>query len=579
MIDHVEQNQNGHRPFDISACSEYLHALEKDPLHPPANLPDFGEMNEIIEDILEFIKEKDATEHAIKSAINNYKKTIPAFAALFEKQNGQKARAETSKNESIVPPLPEGVKLSPELSQDACRWINEYVSFSKKWSPRSFANFHEACGWAMLSGIAHRRVVLHLGSPRYTPLLIASIADSSVWVKTEAAKIYLSVLWKANLKWMLAADSMTPQAMIGDMAMEKLQIPENYNELEEKEQKRIEREIAYKGQRTWFYEEFGQQMDAMMQKNGGPMSEFKDLIRRMDDCYPEYTRLTVSHKKQTVEFPYLSLLACMTILDLKPYARSDSPLWKNGFLARFALIVPDEKNRNRDRFPNGTMEEAIPNSLIDPLKEWHRNLGDRKVLIQKDKNDNEKKKEATYTVSYGEFPQQACTLGRGVVDAFYRYNNALLDIIEQGLPAQFAGNYGRFHMMALRVAMLCASIENNGHIEMRHWAKGQEFAEKARSGLHALWERLNENGYAQEQLRMDDEIIQYLANSDTWLTSRLMRKNKFKDIPAEVFDPKLDSLVASGDLVKKLDGKTKYYTVPGQEKRPFPKHGTTEAAQ
>ncbi len=78
---------------------------------------------------------------------------------------------------------------------------------------------------------------------------------------------------------------------------------------------------------------------------------------------------------------------------------------------------------------------------------------------------------------------------------------------------------------------------------------------------------------------MDDEIIQYLANSDTWLTSRLMRKNKFKDIPAEVFDPKLDSLVASGDLVKKLDGKTKYNTVPGQEKRPFPKHGTTEAAQ
>jgi len=38
------------------------------------------------------------------------------------------------------------------------------------------------------------------------------------------------------------------------------------------------------------------------------------------------------------------------------------------------------------------------------------------------------------------------------------------------------GSYGRHHEKALRVAALSASWENDGKIELRHWAKAQEMA-------------------------------------------------------------------------------------------------------
>ena len=83
-------------------------------------------------------------------------------------------------------------------------------------------------------------------------------------------------------------------------------------------------------------------------------------------------------------------------------------------------------------------------------------------------------------------------LGDGVVDAYYRYNNALLDIVEQSDRTDFDGNYARFADKAMRIAMLLASLENEGRIQLTHWARGQEIAERYRSGLHVLYSQLNE---------------------------------------------------------------------------------------
>lgn len=565
-----QQEIASHAPIDFIACCMYAQALEKDLLHPPAYKPEFGELNEIIEDILEDV-ELGVPERHIREKINNYKDKVPAFAALFA-QPGQATQPKLGivRSEVVVPPLPDGIQFPAEFSKYACCWHNEYVATSKRWSPRSFANSHPASGWSMLSGVALRRVVLHLGSPKYTPLTIGCIASTTLNAKTEQAKVYESVLRKAGFDWLMAPDSMTPQAMVGDMDITTAIVPADYDKLSEEEQAKIKRSFAFKGQHLWFYEEFGQHMDAMMQKSGGPMAEFKGLIRRLDDCWPEYRRLTIAHKNQRIEAPYLSLMACMTPFDLRPYAGIDSPLWRDGFFARFAFIVPDEKARNRDRFPSGNLYEAIPRELYEPLQQWDKKLGQRDVDIRWEYD--EKKKENKYTVVYGDFPEQPCTLGDGVIDAFYNYNGALLDIIERERLEQFAGNYGRLHTIALRVAMLCASLENNGRIELQHWAKGQEFAEMARSGLHALWIQLQENSFAQEQSKIEESVIQYLRDSDTWLTARLMAKNKFKNYTGrKLTDEVLDNLVSSGDIVNKRETGKKaiYYTVPGHEKKPL----------
>src|SRR5256885_11031420 len=54
------------------------------------------------------------------------------------------------------------------------------------------------------------------------------------------------------------------------------------------------------------------------------------------------------------------------------------------------------------------------------------------------------------------------------------------------------GNYARFAAKALRISMLAGSLENNNIIEMRHWALGQEIAERWRANLHSVFLEINE---------------------------------------------------------------------------------------
>ncbi len=43
-------------------------------------------------------------------------------------------------------PLPDGIAADPALAAEASPWLNEYLAFAGRWSPRSCPGFHEACG-------------------------------------------------------------------------------------------------------------------------------------------------------------------------------------------------------------------------------------------------------------------------------------------------------------------------------------------------------------------------------------------------------------------------------------------------
>src|SRR2546429_1210677 len=182
------------------------------------------------------------------------------------------------------------------------------------------------------------------------------------------------------------------------------------------------------------------------------MAPFKGIIRRMDDCHDEYRRETISHQEQIVRDPYLSLLACMTPLDLKPYAGIDSPFWTNGFFARFAFIVPDTEEENNARFPKGNLYEAVPDDLINPLNEWHKRLGQKFINIEPIYEKNKKGEEHLkgHEVQYGPHPQTECKLSHEATEAFYKYGDALRAIVKRDKLEQFEGNYIRFPMMAMR---------------------------------------------------------------------------------------------------------------------------------
>lgn len=381
------------------------------------------------------------------------------------------------------PPLPASAQLPKHTSNGACTWLDEYIAFSRYWSPRSYDAFHEAVGLWVLSTVAARRVRVPFGGDRFSHLYIALCGRTSVYAKSTAAKIGMDVLRESGLDHLLAADESTPQALIRSLTV---RVPDNFDDLPQLRQERIRMRLPFAAQRGWFYDEFGQKLHAMM-RSDGTMADFRGLLRRFDDCPERYEYDTIGRGSDIVERPYLALLASFTPADMKPFANRGASLWNDGFFARFAFVVPpSETARTSAEFPSG--QRTIPSSLIEPLQAWHTRLGIAIADIQPIL-DKKEKPTGKYSVSFGyTIPGMttACTLGDGVHTAFYAYHNGLTDIVTKSENSDLDGNYTRFAEKALRVAMLFASLENGNRIELRHWARAQEITERWRRSLHYL---------------------------------------------------------------------------------------------
>lgn len=400
-----------------------------------------------------------------------------------------------------IPPLPAAAQLDPGLAAGAAPWLDAYIEFSRAWAPRAFDDFHEAVGLWLLSTVAARRVVTHLGPPRFTNIYIANVARSSIWTKTTAAGIGGDVLAEAGLRFLLAPDECTPQAYVvaaantGRVDWERLSP-------EQDAQTRLE--IGFAAQRGWAYDEFGMKVDAMMRDNG-PMAEFRGLLRRFDDCPERYEYVTMGRGSAVMDRPYLALLASMTPADLARHARAGGPLWQDGFWARFAFVAPPvDATPALGRFPPG--RRTPPPDLVRGLREWHEWLGVPEVIVTERAGDDSKVKTTEWDVFINRPEPRECTLGAGVEDAFYRYHDALTQLITEGGNPDWDGNYSRFAEKALRVASLLASMENHGLIELRHWARGQAVAERWRAGLHHVYAAVNSSA-ASPQVLAEEKIL------------------------------------------------------------------------
>jgi hypothetical protein len=314
--------------------------------------------------------------------------------------------------------------------------------------------------------------------------------------------------------------------------------------------------LAFAGQRGWFYDEFGQLLHSMNRRDG-PMAEFRGLIRRFDDCADRYEYGTISRGTEVVERPYLALLANMTPADLTSQARRGSSMWGDGFWARFAFVTPPSSERKRGRFPQG--ERVIPLEIVDPLRAWHQHLGIPNARVEVLENGSS----STQVVNSADSISAPCTLGEGVYDAFYRYQEALLDIVEMHHNHDLDGNYVRFPEKALRVAMLLASLENDGGIELRHWARAQAIAERWRANLHALYQQVNESSPYQA-VPVEDKVLDVVERLKE-PTAREVAQMIHRLSPYQATRC-LDRLAEQGVLVANDTGRTIRYSLPTEEK-------------
>jgi hypothetical protein len=148
--------------------------------------------------------------------------------------------------------------------------------------------------------------------------------------------------------------------------------------------------------------------------------------------------------------------------------------------------------------------------------------------------------------------------GDGVYEAFYDYHDGLLDILERSNNTDLDGNYTRFAEKALRVSMLLASLENNNRIELSHWARAQQIAERWRVGLHAIYTQVNEPDISERE-QQEEKVLKVLQRHGKLTAARVadyIRGMSTADV-AQV----CEGLASSGLLEPTETGRTIYYEI------------------
>jgi hypothetical protein len=402
------------------------------------------------------------------------------------------------------PELPDTARIDAQAAAEASRFLHDYVAFSTKWAPRAYHGFHETVALFVLATLAARRVKIAFGAGQYTSLYLALAGRTGLFTKTTAADIGIALLRRVA-PYLLAADDSTPQALI--RAMVGVAHP-GYDEMDEVDQLTEQRRLAFAAQRGWFYEEWGQHLDAMMDSHGGNMTLFRSILRRMDDQKGEYLAETITRGGELLTKPYLTLLCNVTPMDLQPFAKKDSKLWRDGFLARFAFSTPEDDDSTDAEYPREDFQ--IPPRLVTELYTWHESLGIPTCRLEPvmDKKDTPT---GTYHVVRAPLRETTYTLSGDVWQQYYAYDVALRQIMRTQQAAHLDGSYIRFPAKALRIAALLASLHGGATREItpQFWARGQQITEQWRLELHRLVRQLHtapdEPG---ERRALEDALVQ-----------------------------------------------------------------------
>lgn len=478
---------------------------------------------------------------------------------------GEKARnapkEETAVSSEPLPnflPLPAHAYLDPVLGAAACPWLDEYIAFSREMSPRGYAGFHEAVGLWLLSTITARRLVVRLGTKSFYPnLYIALCAFTTLYAKTTTARIGIDVLTQAGLSHLLLPNDLTPQAFINHLGCN---LRSDYGDLSPDEQRLERQRLQFAGQKGWFYEEFGRMVSAMMRETGY-MADFRGLLRSFDDNPPVYEYKTMTRHDKVMQ-PYLALLVNMTPADIRPYAKSGSPLWGDGFWARWAFITPPPHHPPQyGRFPDSQVN--IPAQLLNPLRQWHESLGIPTVNVTPI-HDEEGKPTGKYQAYRESIEPTSCQLGEGVLNAFYAYHDSLVQLAGEqvdGGNTDLMGNYGRLAEKALRIAMLLAGVSNGNRLELCHWARGQTIAERWRTNLHHLAEQVAAPAPSQER-ELQDKVAAVLQRHGVMTAAEIARH--IRNVSSPEVEQLCRRLIGSGALVEaeKTTRNTTRYRLP-----------------
>lgn len=484
---------------------------------------------------------------ARKRLCHQLKRSNPALAVLMDAPNEDTQAHALDESETLCPPLPEDAQIDYRLGDNACPWLEEYITYSREKSAKAFDGYHRAVGLGILSIVAARRIDTGLGDGDY-PMLYICLVGESGHAKTHTLKYGPKVLREAGLSYLLMPDDATPEAFLSIMAGDK--VPANYWQLDLDSQEVIKRRVAFAGQRGWHFDEFGQKLDAMGRENG-PMADFVSLLRRLYDGQETHSKATQVRGLEEITTPYLAMLCACTFKDMQRNLKHTQNLFYNGFFARFCFPVattppPRKYKRNWRR-----EAQCVPSSIIQSLANWHKRLGIPEVDILEPEPEPKESTKKVQTPT----PLRATVYRRppivcdntAIREVFENYQDALESLLPD-VPDMLHSNYQRLAITALHISALFASMEcpETPKIEMRHWAYAQATTEQWRAGVHQLYEKLSqvEPSRAKQE---EDRVLNILRRLDGATPADMSRTTRLATQECRTL---LDGLVLSGLAVK-----------------------------
>lgn len=502
----------------------------------------------------------------VKSTISTLCKQIPALAELLANTPGSSPEDDSEKDElRDVPALPEHVRPNEALAAQASPTLDAMIEYIAHWATRSHPDYHEGAALWTLATIAARRIKLPWRDGVWPSLYIIFVAKSGRG-KTEAAKYGIRIIEGCGLSFLLAPDEITPQKLISDMSGST--VPRKYSTWKDEKKESFRLQTAFAAQKGWLYDEIGDFLQEVI-NGGGHNSLFYRLLKRLHDNKRDYSYGTHLRGTEEIDLPSLSLIGTTVPDSLVPLSNK-SKFWTDGSAGRMAFIVPPANYVNFTSAPDG--EAIVPKNIIQKLQDWHERLGipeceiidvaEREELMTQAHGEDKKKKEnkdkEPYSIECGPLPQNDIYWSdSGVKEAHQAYHEALQRIdAELNLDKRFSSNYGRFPDMALKIAMLLASLENNDRMDIRHWHRGLQIAEGWRANLHELIAQLStethtnetKNTYEQDLLKACKNCKKKFPNEH--INARRIQRTsyRFSKEKAEDIIKGLKTLYQAGDL-------------------------------
>jgi hypothetical protein len=564
----------------LALCQQQTHGTPQPGVHVPEIIHE-GHRNDTLFRLGASLRAKGLVESAILAALveTNAVQCVPPLDDADIRRIAQQASQYTpgklgihqgespplwdfpQRPRSMLPQLPEriayqGYDFQSRVSHNPREWLNQYIAWSQRWSPRAASGFHEAIGLWVLSVIAARRIGVEMGSPIYSHLFIALCARSTLYAKSTTAKKGIELIDMAGCRAMLASAKSTPQALIRSMSGP---IPKEYGMLSEEDQAATKARLAFAGQRGWYHEEWGGLLRHMTRTDSA-MAEFHSLLRQLDDGYDEFTSETIMRGMERIKHPYLALLSSATPHDLAPFMTPGSPWWHDGFWPRFAFICPREgESPSLTRRPMG---KESPHALVAALGEWNARLGIPHVDMRPG-FDEKGKSTGAFTAIVSPLPWHPMVLDAESQEAFYLYNEALLTFVQKGEVCQdYDAWYGRLHEKALHIAMLLTSLNGSQTITMPYWVVAQEIAERWRVMFHTIGPLVEQSVPMNAESLLEGKVERYIEDHGQATARDLVRKHH---LPSSTINTILRAMVTAGKLRTATEGQRTVYFFPQDE--------------